>query len=142
MSVLTDLRTYLLAYPALSVVVDDRIHPNYLPVRETQTLLPTITYHRISTPHVHDIAGAAGVATMRLQISVWASTYGKVEEASTALRLALDGYTGTMGSSNIFSILLDNEADNAEPPSDGSANWIHVRHLDFLITFVESVPSF
>ena len=64
--------------------------------------LPALTYQRIDTPrvHSHDTSGATGTAHPRIQFDCWAASYANAKGLADALRGALNGYKGTMGSVN------------------------------------------
>lgn len=52
-----------------------------------------------------------------------------------AVRVFLDDYSGTAGSETIGAVLLNDESDDYEPPSDGSDVGIHVVTLDVTIQY-------
>ena len=52
-----------------------------------------------------------GVVDARFQISIFATNYGSAHQIAAAVKAALDGYQGYMGSVYIFSCLYDDEQD-------------------------------
>lgn len=87
---------YLSTNAGLVALISTRVYPNKLP--ETVTL-PALTYQRIDSPrvHTHDTSGATGTAYPRFQFDAWATTYASAKAITDALRAALNGYRGTMG---------------------------------------------
>ena len=93
------LAAFLVANAAVNAIVAGRVYPNKLPQTVT---LPALTYQRIDTPrvHSHDTSGATGTAHPRIQFDCWAASYANAKGLADALRGALNGYKGTMGSVN------------------------------------------
>ena len=102
---------YLSANAGVSALVSTRIYPNKLPQTVT---LPALTYQRIDSPrvHSHDSSGSVGTARPRFQFDCWATTYAAAKALSDALRGALNGYKGTMGTTSpvtVQSALIQSE---------------------------------
>ena len=93
------LAAFLVANAAVNAIVSGRVYPNKLPQTVT---LPALTYQRVDTPrvHSHDTSGAAGTAHPRIQFDCWAASYSGAKGLADALRGALNGYKGTMGTVN------------------------------------------
>ena len=93
------LRAFLVANVTVNGLVSGRVYPNKLPQTVT---MPALTYQRIDTPrvHSHDSSGSAGTAYPRIQFDCWAASYASAKSLSDALRGALNGYVGTMGTVN------------------------------------------
>ena len=87
-----DLRTYLLAEPAVAGLIADRCYPERLP---QNAALPAITFQRVfGTESVtHD--GPSGLGRSRLQFDCWATSYGDVLELAGAAKSALRAYPET-----------------------------------------------
>jgi hypothetical protein len=106
----------LLATTPVTALVVGRVYPNYLPENAS---LAAIVYQRISGPRIHNMSGTSGTASPRIQITSWGATYKKAKELSAAVRVALDGFSGTITQSTtsslkIQSCLLQNELDMPE----------------------------
>jgi hypothetical protein len=99
-------------------LVAGRVYPLMLP--QTCTF-PAITYQRISSPRVHSHQGASGLAYPRFQINVYASTFASVKAILKLIRIGLDGYKGTIGTSpntvKVGCSLIENELDDYDPQS-------------------------
>jgi len=126
------LRTHALASAPLVALVGGRIYPSVLPQNPTY---PAITYFRVSGPRLYDHGGASGMAEARIQFDCWASTYSAVKAVAAALRVALSGYSGTVGGVTIASIYLDSEIDSYEP-NEGDTGDRRVS-MDFMIRYYE-----
>jgi len=105
------LQTILIAAGTTAV---DRIYPLVLPPDVT---LPAIAYTRISSPRLHCLTGFSHYARPRFQFTAWALTYEAAKDLANEIRVALDGYLGTVGGVNIQSSFAENELDMYEPQS-------------------------
>jgi hypothetical protein len=57
------------------------------------------------------------------------------ESLGNAVRTFLDDYSGTAGSSTIGAVIMNDESDDYEPPSDGSDVGVFIVTLDLTIHF-------
>lgn len=108
---------FLNATAGVTNLVSTRIYKNKLP---QTTTMPAITVQRISTPrvHTHDTSGATGTAYPRFQIDAWGASYTSCKTVTDAIRTALNGYKGTMGSVNpvtVQSALIQDETFDDSP---------------------------
>lgn len=115
MSVEAGLIAYLLADTDVSALVSTRIKPLQL---AENTALPGITINRVSTSPVHKHNGKATEFRTRFQLDIWAETFSSAKALCTKVRLALDGYSGTMGAYRVDSVVLLDEVDDFEPEND------------------------
>jgi hypothetical protein len=134
------LHSYLSGKTAITALVGSQIFANHLPPRWNKQ--PAISFHRASTEHEHDIAGAVGCARVRMQIDCWSILYEEALEISEAVRTSLQGYRGMIGSVEATSCTLLNTAVLPEPPAKADDAWIYHVALDFLMIHRESRPSF
>jgi hypothetical protein len=121
---------YLSEYSGL---VGSRIYPLKLPQKPT---LPAMTYQRISGMHVHSHSGISGLARPRYQFTCWAERYDDAKATAETLRLALDGYKGTMGGVsgvNVSGALSEGDGDIYDPDTKLSGVW-----HDFFIWHAEA----
>lgn len=130
---------FLLSKTPVTDLVADRINPDILP---QGSAVPAISYRRISTSHGDNILGSkSGMASMRLQIDVYAATRKQANETSEAIRLSgiLDVY-GDMYSTNVRSVQVDNgQRHYTEPPEDGSDEFRYVTSQDYAFYYLEEV---
>ena len=80
----------------VKALISARAYPNVIP---QDADLPALAYQEISRPGgmAHD--GATGIAWPRFQITGQADTYTEVVDLLNKVRIALNGFTGTMGGS-------------------------------------------
>ena len=129
--------SYLKATAGITTLVSSRIYPFMFPDGVT---MPCLVYQRIDTPRTltHDTSGATGdLAHPRFQFDAWAETYSEVKVITDALRAALNGKTGSIGSgANAFTIqaaLVDNEAPEREPETK-----LYRGRSDYIIWHIEA----
>lgn len=130
MSVHGDLRTFLLADSTITALVGQRVHVDSLP---QGSLLPALTFLRVSVEHDHDLGGETGLATARFQIDCWASDKEAALALAERVRLRLDGYRGAMGSITVHSVWLDGER---EWPEEEEGRVVQ----EFLVSYTEVTP--
>lgn len=111
------LTAHLKANAGLTALISTRIYPAF--IAQTSSL-PCLTYQRISTPRVitHDASGATGTAHPRFQFDAWAETNASAKAVIDALRAALNGYKGTMGTVNPVTVqagIIDDERYEYSP---------------------------
>lgn len=130
MTILEALTSFLTGTPAIAAIVGDRVYPKKSPQGEQR---PSIVWHQISgrTDHVQE--GASGYAEARVQLEFQALTYAEAAAAADAVRLALDGFSGTMGPAGDLEVsgaFLEDERDDYD---DGLT--LYVLHRDYLIEY-------
>lgn len=108
---LVDLRAYLL--DELENVIDDRVYPGEIPQGSS---FPAITYNLISEQRLLTMQGPTSAVAKRMQIDAWATTFGAAWELAEAIRVALDGFRGTMGDTEIQGIECSSSNPTAPEP--------------------------
>ena len=108
MSFRSDLRDYLLARSAITALVGTRITPNK---RDQGDALPAITYSKVSGRKNHALSGSVGECESEMQFDVWSTKELEAEQVVEALRDALDGYHGLMGSTNVNEVLWGDDSE-------------------------------
>lgn len=114
----------------LKHLIGDSIFPLTVPEREA---LPYITYRRISGARVRSISGPSGIARPRFQFDIYALKYDDSRDIANALRRAMDGFSGFMGSVQVGSVTLYVERDQYQ---DESRTYRFT--LDFVISHKEA----
>ena len=89
-------------------LITTRCYPIAIPQSPTY---PLILYTRITGMRDHVLQGPSGAAHPRFQVESWAETYTAAKSLASAIRVALDGYSGTVLGVVIGSILIDSERD-------------------------------
>lgn len=108
-----------------------RIFPVF--AKEAPTL-PCLVYRTISAVRKITLDGPAGLVRERVQIDILGQTYTQCKAISEAVRLALDGFSNTMGDMNVHYAHLDSQQDFY----DSEAAFSRIS-LDFIITHTEGV---
>lgn len=134
---LSNLYSYLSGRTGITALVSSRIYPHHLP--QSVSTFPVLTFQQISNNHLHHLDSAAGVTVARVQVDCWGNTLSSVESLGEAVRAALQGYMGVMGTTVIHFVQLDSEQDLHELGLEGSDEWIYRRSQDYLIKYVVQV---
>lgn len=98
-------------FAGLSALVADRIYPLALPQEPTP---PAVVFLKVSGPRDLTQSGASGLVNPRFQVDAWAATYSSAKAVAEQVRLALIGFSGTMGGASgvyVSGVNLDNERD-------------------------------
>lgn len=130
------LSSVLATSPAVAALVGARIWPDKLP----QTAqLPAIVYQRISTPEpaVTLDSAAASPGRCRVQLSLWALTFGETRQLVAAVRAVLHGWSGAVGADVLQLVRLANWQDDYEPGPPERFRVI----ADFMVTSNEGVAA-
>lgn len=107
MSIPADLVTYLQADVALDTLIDGRVYRQRIPPEPT---FPLIVYRRVSTPELH----VSAYVEPRWQFDCWAETDTSADSVAEALRDALEGFHGAMGSTHVHAMVLNRIDDYDE----------------------------
>ena len=129
MTLESELRTYTLAGAGVTALVGARMHARMLPQTPT---LPAITYQRVDTRRLHDLAGPDGLPWPRMQLTCWGATPAAAYGLAAEVRARLDGFKGTWGALTIGSCLMVGERDLDDPDASRYAV-----ALDFMIQYTE-----
>ncbi len=131
---------YLRLDSGVSAQVAERIFPQIAP---TSTNFPYITIQRISDPGINHMLAASALANPTFQFDVWGETSLQTEDASEALREALDGLQRTqLQDVYISGVRVENQSDSTERPTDGRQTTIYRTRMDVIIWHDKTVPTF
>ena len=119
---------------AITQLVGDAIYPVQL---EQSANLPAITYQQISGPRAHEVDGPMGWVESRYQITMWAATYLAACDVANAVRVAIDGYSGTVASLDIDHIFVVDEGDVSALFAEDVELDIYGKRIDAMIVFRE-----
>lgn len=115
----------------VSGLIDDKVYPALAP---QATELPYITYQQISgIPYRSINNGVSNYAKSRFQVDCWASTPIAAKTLATAAKAALHTFYGLKGGIRIGEIILNDQRDNFNPPTDGSDQIVPGVTLDLTI---------
>lgn len=116
-------------HAGLAALIGTRCHPEVLP---QQSVLPAITYQRISTPRRHTMGVVPPMAHPRFQFDCFAATYLDVTTLAAQVRAAFSRWSGTVGGVEVLDARLDNEIDHP-PALLGTSTEMRRVSLDFII---------
>jgi hypothetical protein len=127
--VVEDITTFLKGDPGLTAVVNGRVYPVILPQGAT---LPALVYSEVHGQQALTLGNDKGFTDALFQISCMASSYLDSKTLAKALRAALQGYAGTMGSTVVQGAFEESERDsyNAETKEYRTDLDFRIFHLD------------
>lgn len=102
------LRAYLLGQGAVTALVGDRVYYGEAPEGAAK---PLVVVRRVSTPRGYAQLGPTGLAWPRVQLTIRAERQQEAVEVADALRQALNGYRGMMGTVQVDAVFVVNEVD-------------------------------
>lgn len=121
----------LLATSSVTALVSQRIQPGRRP---QASQLPAIVVNRITGAPVYTDDGEAGLASARVEVDCWATSFASAKLTARAVIGSLSAFFGTVGSLTFQNILLDAERDFSE----GGANdtqYLYRTNLDFIVWY-------
>jgi hypothetical protein len=136
------IRTRLAAVTAVTDLVGGTTTPRIWAFEMPQVenpVWPCITYQIVSGSPEYHIDGAAGVATVRIQIDCWSAkrpkvdAYAEVRNLAEAVRGALSAYTGTVGTDVIQSSFLMQRRTTYEEDAE-----VYRESMDFEVGYTEA----
>lgn len=108
MTVEEDFVAFILAIPAVSGAVVDRVEPLHL---SQDSAMPAITYQVISTPR-EKTHTSRGKAHPRIQLNCYDKTYIGAKAVAKAIRVGCDGFKGSMNGRQVDEISVQGENDD------------------------------
>ena len=105
----------LTSQTAVSQYIGTRVFPLLAP---TGTPLPLVIYQRTAVERPQSLSGNVGNPVVTLQLTTYGTSYTSVKTIARAVRLAVDGWTGTTASVTIQRTTLQTESDGVELPQD------------------------
>jgi len=117
----------LLTDATISLYVSDRVYALEIPQGEA---VPAIVYHRIYTDRIRALSDDTDMVMARFQITIHGDEFLKNKTITNAVRAKLQRYTGTVNSTIIDDIKIENEIDLSENENFQSI-------LDIYVTYRE-----
>lgn len=119
----TALRTVALANETVAGLLGARVYPNQA---AQGAAYPLAVYNRVASEYFDNLEGVDddGLASCRVQLDVFGKTHDAAREAADAIRAALNGYSGTVGTEdtlNVRRVRCVNDMDGFDSATDGSA---------------------
>jgi hypothetical protein len=96
-------------------LVGTKIFPVIAP---TGTALPLVVYQRTGVQRDQSLMGPVGAPVISVQLTAYDTSYTSVKSIARAIRLAVDGWTGTTAGVTIQRTTLQSEADGVDMPQD------------------------
>lgn len=100
--------------PFVARLVGFQIYPIAVP---KNAVMPFVIYKRNNIARESHLTGPMFMPLVNLQIGCWAMSYDSARETADAIRLALDGHTGTLAGVRIEDIRLVSETDDFLDPT-------------------------
>ena len=102
----------LTSVTAVSTRVSTRVYPTL--IADSTTITPYLVYTRTSGEHVKSTQGMTGLAEASFDIlcvTSGTSAYKDAKGLRDAVRIALDGYRGTVGSVFVRGVMIQDDID-------------------------------
>ena len=112
-----DFRTILANDAGVSALVSTKIYWNEIPQGKTK---PVICLHLVSEINSHTMSGTVDLENSIVQVDCWAETLTDATALSDAAKTALDGYSGTVGSTTFQGVFKQSERQDVSKPSNGN----------------------
>lgn len=129
---------HLISDGNIAMLVNSRIFPI---LRPQDSALPALVVSRQSGDHAHKITGSAGHASPVFHLDCYAASYQAADELAEAVRHAMQGFGGDMGTVAVKSVTLLDDFDGFDAPEDGSDKPAFVIFLRYRILHSESMPA-
>jgi len=117
---------------AVSALISSRVYPLILP---QNSILPAVTYTRVSGERVRSLSGPSGLALPRFQIDSWAESFSVVKDLAGKIRKSLDGFRGNVSGVEIKGMSIESDSDLFE--TINGKDFYRVR-ADYFISHVEN----
>ena len=105
----TVLRTALVGTTAFTSLVSSRIYPVLAPA---SAAMPFVTWRRTGIDREQTLGAPMGMPRVTVEYSIYGTTYENAREIADAMRVVLDGYGGTNGTTTVNQTSLENESDD------------------------------
>lgn len=123
----------LSAQASITAICSTRIYMTKAPQKAT---FPHVIITQMGSEENTSIDGGSGqLRFLTFDIDCKARTAVAAESLGNAVRTFLDDYSGAAGSYTIGAVLLNDEADDYEPPQDGSDQGVYTVTLDLDVQY-------
>ncbi len=121
---------------SVSSLIGTRVFPMMAP---TGTALPLVIYQRSDVSRQQSLSGPVGLPVVTLQLTSYASSYTAVKSIARAVRVAVDGWTGTTSGVTIQRTSLQAESDGMVLPQDDQSLPVYSVDQTFDFRIVEAM---
>lgn len=123
------LRSLLASVSGVTSLVSTRIYWGQAPQSVDSAF---IAMNVISAPRDYKMSGSTGLRSTRVQLDCWADKYSTAKTIARAVEAAVSGYSGTVSSTVLQGIFIDNERDD-ETPDTGDTKTRFRTSLDLIV---------
>ena len=128
----------LTSQTAVSSLISSRVYPLIAP---QGTPLPLVVYQRTAVERPQSLSGNVGNPVVTLQLTTYGTSYTSVKSIARAVRIAIDGWTGTTAGVTIQRSTLRTEADGVDLPADDQMLPYYSVQQSFEFRIDETVPT-
>lgn len=129
MEITEGVRAYFAGQPTVANLIGGSSALRWYPVtRPENATIPCVVYQIISDPRAYTHEGDTNAPVTRMQLTVWASTYGSLTNVCEAIKDTVSGYRGLMGACEVNGVFIANEVDEYQPDTK-----LYDRRIDLLI---------
>lgn len=139
MSFASDLWNYLKDDAGVAAIATGGV---YRVRRKQGTGYPCLVITRNAVERGHDLSGGAGYSRPTVDFDCYAMTPEAADSLANAVRTALQGFSGTIGATEIMACLMGDEAQLYEQPIESSDAGVFHTAIDAEILYRESIPTF
>lgn len=130
------IQSMILADASFNAIAGNAVFYNKAPQKAA---LPYVILSRISAQRILSFAGYSGLTAPRVQVDCYATTYTQVRKMADVIRLAINGFRGTVLGKEIQGVFLEDDRDSYEPPEHGDEVGVHRVSNDYFVWFKEAV---
>lgn len=103
------LRSALTASTAVTTLIGSRIYPVLAPATAS---MPLVTWRRTGIERQQTLSAPSGMPRVSVEFSIYGTTYENAREIADAMRVVLDGYGGSQGTTQVNQTSLEDESDD------------------------------
>jgi hypothetical protein len=103
------LRSALTSNASVSALIGSRIYPVLAPASAS---LPLVTWRRSGIERQQTLGAPMGMPRVSVEFSIYGTTYENAREIADAMRVVLDGYGGSQGTTTVNQTSLEDESDD------------------------------
>lgn len=135
-----ELRTYMKTQATITAIVGSGVDAKIYQHDAKQGIAPPyIILHVFEGTSSEYLGGIAGVAMNRIQVDCYGITNSAAYALAEAVRVKVQMYRGTMGSTAVLNVTSDGGYDRLfDPPSTGANQKRYIYSRDYLITYREA----
>lgn len=116
-------------HAGLSALIGSRIYPLMIP---QGAALPAVTYQRVSGERIHAMVDDPGLASPRIQVDAWGSTYASAKAVAAQVIDCLQRWSGTAETVVVQDSYFQGDQDIYDPETE---RW--QVSMDFIVWHLE-----